>query len=229
MSIQDDTISNTVDSSEMERVHYFPRQLITASDMIQEQEYFRERLRRHNRFLHGWGVVCGLEVTASPTQDKPWMVTILPGFALSPQGDEIYVRDPFTVDLAQSYQKAYSDCESRLKTYSDCESGLQITNTAKPERTLFAVVIKYAECLTRPVRVAPTLCGCDETVCEYSRIRDSFEVECLTPPKGVSKKGIQQLLEDRVVLAKIQIEDTMTKIDDNHIEDNRVFNKASTL
>lgn len=218
MGTQNDSIGNSVDSSEAERVHYFPRQLITANDMIQEQEYFRKKLRRHNRFLHGWGVVCGLEVTASPTQDKPWVVTISQGFALSPQGDEIYVRDPFTFDLAQFYQKAYPDCESRLR----------IPSTAKPEGTLY-VAIKYAECMTRPVRVAPTLCGCDETVCEYSRIRDSFEVEFLAPPEGASNLDIQQLLKDRVVLARVAIEDTMTIIDDKHIEDKRMFNKAATL
>ncbi len=37
----------------LERVHYFPRQLITANDMTAEQDYFRQKQRRHNRFLHG--------------------------------------------------------------------------------------------------------------------------------------------------------------------------------
>lgn len=223
MGTQNKSICDSVDPSE--RVRYFPRQLIMANDMIQEQEYFRERMRRHNRFLHGWGVVWGLEVAASPTQDKPWAVTISPGYALSPLGDEIYVRESYAFDLTQSYQEVNTECENRLKANTGCES-IQIINAAK-ERTLY-IVINYAECLTRPVRVAPTLCGCDETVCEYSRIRDSFEVECLTQPEGASKKGIQQLLEDRVVLAKVKIEDTMTKIDDKHIEDKRAFNKAST-
>ena len=38
---------------------YYPRQLITPADLTLEQDYFRDRLRRHNRLLHGWGVVCG--------------------------------------------------------------------------------------------------------------------------------------------------------------------------
>jgi hypothetical protein len=42
----------------LERVRYFPRQLITADDMRAEQEFFLNKMRRHNRFLHGWGVVC---------------------------------------------------------------------------------------------------------------------------------------------------------------------------
>ena len=38
----------------LERMRYFPRQLLTADDMRTEQEYFREKMRRHNRYLVGW-------------------------------------------------------------------------------------------------------------------------------------------------------------------------------
>ena len=79
----------------MERVRYFTRQLITPDDLTLEQEYFRNKLRRHNRFLHGWGVVCGCIVRpaynpSSGTND-PWMVRISPGYVLGPYGDEILV------------------------------------------------------------------------------------------------------------------------------------------
>jgi len=43
----------------------------------------------------------------------------------------------------------------------------------------FYIAIKYDECLSHPVRVPPVGCGCDDTVCEYSRIREGFEVTCL--------------------------------------------------
>jgi hypothetical protein len=41
------------------------------------------------------------------------------------------------------------------------------------------VAVRYAECYSRPVRVHPAGCGCDETGCEYSRVRDSFEIKVL--------------------------------------------------
>ncbi|PYV22134.1 MAG: hypothetical protein DMG27_18945 [Acidobacteria bacterium] len=44
------------DTSIAERPRYFPRQLITPDDVTLEQDYFRNKLRRHNRLLHGWGV-----------------------------------------------------------------------------------------------------------------------------------------------------------------------------
>ena len=65
--------SSTTAPSTTERVRYFARQLLTADDLTQEQEYLRGRMRRHNLFLHGWGVVCGAEVRATTTD---WTVTI---------------------------------------------------------------------------------------------------------------------------------------------------------
>ena len=58
--------------AQLERVNFFPRQLLTDGDMIADQEYFREKLRRHNRYLHGWGVVCGLEVTEAREKGPGW-------------------------------------------------------------------------------------------------------------------------------------------------------------
>src|SRR5262245_3269703 len=90
--------------SSIERVRYFPRQLLTADDMCAEQEYLLEKLRRHNRFLHGWGVVCGLEVVKPGEQDPKWQVTICPGYALTPQGDEILITDKIKFELRTKLQ-----------------------------------------------------------------------------------------------------------------------------
>src|SRR5258708_11895673 len=75
-------------TSGLERVNYFPRQIMTVEDMITEAEYFREKLRRHNRYLHGWGVVCGLDVAAAPTSTAPATVSISGGYAIGPFRDE---------------------------------------------------------------------------------------------------------------------------------------------
>ncbi len=161
----------------LERVNYFPRQLLTADDMIADQEYFRQRLRRHNRFLHGWGTVCGLEVTAAPTDDAPWRVKIGSGYALGPFGDEIYVGEASALDLARCIEQASSDpCEPNPLGNPGGEAG-----------TRLYVAIRYAECMASPVRAMPSGCGCEEVACEYSRIRDGFEICCLTelPPSHV--------------------------------------------
>jgi hypothetical protein len=44
------------------RPNYFDRQRLTADDLMTAQRYLLARQRRHNRYLHGWGVTCGLDV-----------------------------------------------------------------------------------------------------------------------------------------------------------------------
>ena len=156
-----------VQYSGSERLRYFSRQLLTADDMRTEQEYFREKQRRHNRLLHGAGTVCGLEVMADP-EAGPMAVKICPGYALGPLGDEIYAAEPVSLDLVQCARPAPAPCTPA---------------EAQPAMTAGSfdvyVQIRYVELLTRPTRTLPAGCGCDETACEYSRIRDGFEVRCV--------------------------------------------------
>jgi hypothetical protein len=156
----------------LERLRYFPRQLLTADDMRVEQEYFREKARRHNRFLHGWGVVCGC--TIEPVTDaKSWQVRVCPGYAVGPQGDEIWIDDCIDVDLLTGAHD--QPCAVRWP----CPP-LESPPAAERDRRITAyIAVRYAECSSRPVRIHPAGCGCDETGCEYSRTRDSFEIKVL--------------------------------------------------
>ena len=45
-----------------ERVKYFYGQLLGVREFQSEQSYFFEKHRLHNRYLHGYGVICGLRV-----------------------------------------------------------------------------------------------------------------------------------------------------------------------
>jgi len=155
-----------------ERVRYFPRQLLTADDMRAEQEYFREKQRRHNRFLHGWGVVCGLEVKQPTDKDSNWQVTVCPGYVVTPQGDEILLTDTIQFDLQTKLQSP-EPCAVRWS----CPPEDMPPRDSKIKKIYLA--IRYIECNARPVRVHPAGCGCDEAACEYSRVRDSFELKIL--------------------------------------------------
>ncbi len=147
----------------LERLRYFSRQLLSADDMRVEQEYFREKLRRHNRFLHGWGVVSGLLVVVD-AKSGPLALSICPGYALGPCGDEIYVSEPASFDLLPTVQRLAQPSCAHPEAPGALESGS------------WAIEIRYAECQTRPVRTMPAGCGCDDSACEFSRIRDGFEV-----------------------------------------------------
>jgi hypothetical protein len=85
---------------EVRRVNYFSGQLLGETDLRDEQDYFRERLRRRNRFLVGSGVVSGLDVSIAPgAGGQGQAVVVEPGFALDPRGEEIQVCLQTSVNL----------------------------------------------------------------------------------------------------------------------------------
>jgi hypothetical protein len=173
LPVEGDRFMNTaylLSSYGLERVNYFDGQIMTARDMLAEEQYFLQKIRRHNRFLHGWGVAAGLGVSAAPIPDEPGRIRIDCGYALSPQGDEIYVPEPFCYDLMRCGIGAVSD---------PCEPGFTTTVRPAGENLRLYIALRYTECPTRPVRTHPTGCGCDSSGCAYTRIRDDYTVECL--------------------------------------------------
>jgi len=162
----------------LERTRFFARQIVTPDDLTQDQIYFREKSKRHNRMLHGWGVVCGACVRRGA---KPCEVIIEPGYILGPFGDEIVIDRDTVVDVCKLGTGEMDGCCggddfdpwcSDVK--ADCSAGT------------YYLAVKYSECMARPVRGGGGCgCGCDDHDCEYSRIRDGFSVKLLrTLPQG---------------------------------------------
>jgi hypothetical protein len=99
-------------------------------------------------------------------------VTVCPGYAVTPQGDEILVADRIQFDL-----------QTKLQSPEPCAVRWSCPPEEAPppdsEKKTIYLAIRYIECNSRPVRVHPAGCGCDEAACEYSRVRDSFELKVL--------------------------------------------------
>jgi hypothetical protein len=165
-----------------ERTRFFPGQMVGPDDFSQDQDYFRARMRRHNRLLHGWGIVCGASVAQTK---KPCEVVVSSGFILGPQGDEILIEGDTTVNLcAEDIDgNAPNDCVPADPWCSD----VQVT---RPANTTLYLAIRYAECPSRPVRSSGCGCGCNGGDCEYSRIRDGFVIKVLSAPPA-SYNGIK--------------------------------------
>src|SRR5690242_17768307 len=158
-----------------ERPRYYPRQLITSDDLTLEQEYFRNKMRAHNRLLHGWGVVCGAQVCLTPDSNggyKPWEVTVQPGFILGPYGDEIVIDRPYVKNLRTTGFSPAGDTESIDPWCSQVYVPLAETGE-------FYIAVRYKECQSRPVRVQPAGCSCEDNPCEYSRIQYGFDITVL--------------------------------------------------
>ena len=129
----------------LERTRFFPRQLIGPDDLTQDQIYFRDKLRRHNRFLHGWGVVCGAEVRLGQEDCE---IVVAPGYVLGPYGDEIMIDSEVTVNLCREGLdgNAVSPCGDALDPWC---SDVRVNRHAGQR---LYVAVKYAECQSRPHR-----------------------------------------------------------------------------
>ena len=156
----------------LERTRFFARQLIGPDDLTQDQTYFRDKARRHNRLLHGWGIACGARVKAGKNACE---VVVEPGYVLGPYGDEIVIDKEITVDLCKEDPTgaAADGCGSADPWCAD-------VRVRRDSGQVMYLAVRYSECDTRPVRVAACGCVCDDTECEYSRTRDSFELKVLT-------------------------------------------------
>ncbi|HLN99595.1 MAG TPA: hypothetical protein VK208_14135 [Pyrinomonadaceae bacterium] len=73
------------------RLNYFTGRVLTAGDFQLEQDYFRQKLKRHNRALHGFGIVAGLKVSIQSGQ-----IIVEPGLALDCEGNELMIANAQT-------------------------------------------------------------------------------------------------------------------------------------
>jgi hypothetical protein len=82
----------TTAGATLTRAHFFFGQLLDAATLQAEQDYHREKLRLHNRMLHGFGIVSGLGVHVEPTTDpEGGRIIVDPGYAIDGRGEEIAV------------------------------------------------------------------------------------------------------------------------------------------
>ena len=73
--------------TDIQRPNYFTSQFLVEDDFNGEQLYHRDLRLRHNRSLHEWGVVEGLNVTQ--TGEK--QIAVSEGMAIDSQGQEIII------------------------------------------------------------------------------------------------------------------------------------------
>jgi hypothetical protein len=119
--------------------------LLTEDDLRSEQEYVLAKNRLHNRFLHGWGVVCGLELGCG---DCPGYVTVRPGYAIDPCGNDVVVpcRQQFDVLAAI---RACQDAGRRKR--ADCDPYQQPTDDPCDDVSEhWCVTVRYDEQQRRP-------------------------------------------------------------------------------
>lgn len=143
-----------------ERPRYFAGQLLTEAELNTEQEYVRAKNRLHNRYLHGWGVVCGLEVVC---HDCEGWVTVKPGYALDPCGEDIVVCTEQRFHLLEAINRCRN--AHRKPRHADCDPFVPGTEPhCREVEETWCVTIAYDEVEARPMATLRTNtaepCGC---------------------------------------------------------------------
>jgi hypothetical protein len=114
------------ESQSLKRPRFFAGQLLTPADLELEQEYFRKKLKRHNRSLHGFGIVSGLKVTVNSGQ-----IVVAPGLALDCEGNELAIETAQTI-VPPAVAQPTADCHTayvNLRFVEECTAPAPIAGT----------------------------------------------------------------------------------------------------
>jgi hypothetical protein len=156
------------------RPHWTAGSYLTAGACGTEQNYRLQRFRRHNRELHGWGVVCGLWVVPGNDGPHPWLVKVCPGYALGPYGDEIELPQPAPVDVTD---------------YLWFRPPRSVGGVVLPD--IAYVVVRYQAWLDDLNVVPGGACECKEPVYRESRTGDGYQAGVIwTLPADSKSPGI---------------------------------------
>jgi hypothetical protein len=93
---------SSCDRGTLVRPNFFLGQVLTAEDLQAEQEYHRQKQRIHNRTLHGFGIVSGLQVEAEDQH-----IYVSPGHAIDVNGEEIGLCTRVAIPLPKSSVEAF--------------------------------------------------------------------------------------------------------------------------
>ena len=167
------------------RNHYFHGKLLDVYHFELESKYFIYKQRMLNRFLTGYGVVCGLDVTRDPHCDDA--IVVCPGFAIDSAGREIVVPESTRpLKIPPTYCVPLDDAEEQTTVKSDVH-----------------VVLCYEECPAEPVPVHAGDC-CKEEPCQPSVIRERFSIEFR---EGCTQAvGAELCIEDVISQCKLDYE-----------------------
>src|SRR5579863_3172679 len=134
----------------LDRPRYFSGQLLSETDLNSEQEYMLAKQRLHNLYLHGSGIVCGLQVSCSTCAGA---VTIQSGYAIDPCGNDIIVCNTQDFKVIERIQACETERKRQRKSSCDPIAPPQDPNCKDLPRH-YCLTIAYTE---QETRLTPTL------------------------------------------------------------------------
>lgn len=168
--------------------------LLGVEDFRAEQGFHVGRLRRHQRLLHGTGVVAGFAVDFDPDLAE---LVIGPGYAVDELGRDLMLDTAQCLNLIKWWEKHSSD---------------EVFDDTSPENARFDldVLVCYGTCLSRPVPAIAEPCAGDAADIAYSRLCESAKLSLVRHVEGASapsRPGRYHLLRLWLGLDEVALDD----------------------
>lgn len=142
------------------RPRFFAGQVLSDLDLISIERYITAKNELHNRYLHGSGVVCGLEITRDDCSDN---LIIECGYALDCHGRDIVVPSRQSFDLGEAVRA----CLLAERTRPECDPPTDRPSLDCADDGTWCVTLRYREADIRPQKpliTGSSRCGCTSRV-----------------------------------------------------------------
>jgi hypothetical protein len=151
-----------------QRVNYAYGMVLGLDEFLTEQQYFLNKDYLHERALHGYGTVYGLQVTVSPAGTSDFTIQVAPGMAIDQWGREVVVRA--------------AQC-ARLGSWLAAQDQETVAHHMGPsaEFTVY-VVANYADCQDDLVPLPGQPCSSSAQTMVASRLRDAWNIQLRWEP-----------------------------------------------
>jgi len=138
------------------RPRFFAGQVLSDLDLISLERYIIGKDQLHNRYLHGLGVVCGLEITRDDCSDN---LIVECGYALDCHGRDVVVPTRQSFDLGAAIRA----CLLAERTRPVCDPPIYQPPAGCPDDGTWCVTLRYREVDIRPQKpliTGTSGCGC---------------------------------------------------------------------
>ncbi len=167
-----------VDPFQALRFHF--GMLLGAEDFETLQAYHRGKMRLHNAWLHGGGVVWGLGVDLERVDE----IRVAAGLALDYAGHELYLAQASCLNLAAWYAEHRGDPDVKKHVKVD---GDRVILDAH-------VVIRFRACLSREVPALMDPCEGAGSDTVFSRVNETVEIDLVAGPAPIRPNPYHRVL-----------------------------------
>jgi hypothetical protein len=173
------------------RVRHFAGLVLGPEEFQQDQLYFLERDRLHQRALHGYGTVLGLGVRVRDNASGRPEVVVDPGLAVTPRGESVCVPRAQCADL-DGWLTIHANELSGATGSPPGSPPIFGSPGSPPSAVTLWVVLCPRECATDLVPVLGDPCRTAADAAAPSRLADDFELKLVTvPPQHLEEAAVR--------------------------------------